>query len=120
VRIFFLLILGLSLSFACSGDCITCHKALKKQINTPEHEILKTCLKCHQKLGKQISSACGGDCFSCHSKKALLDKTNISAHSELVTCNKCHFDKEEIFNSPNSTGFNFNLKDFLKNSSPKP
>lgn len=96
---FFLMFFSLSLySFACSGDCISCHPILKESIKEKHHEVLTSCITCHTKAPASMTE-CGGDCFACHSQNKLI-KSNRIEHQNLSSCKKCHINKEDIFKIP--------------------
>lgn len=95
IRVFLLLFCFLlTISYACSGNCISCHKILKKSINKSHHKILKECITCHNKLPSSMSE-CGGDCFSCHSQNRLIN-SEYKSHKKLKSCKKCHISKEDF------------------------
>lgn len=94
-----LIILFLSLySYACSGDCISCHPILKKSIKEKHHEVLTSCIACHTKTPVTMTE-CGGDCFACHSQNKLIKSGRVE-HQNLSSCKKCHINKEDIFKNP--------------------
>ena len=99
-------------SFACSGDCMSCHPILKESIKEKHHQILVSCVECHTKTPTTMVE-CGGDCFACHSQNKLIESNRVE-HQNLAFCKKCHINKEDIFKTP---GINegSTLVDLLKN-----
>lgn len=87
IVIFFGLMIGSM--FACSGDCMSCHPALKKNILTDErHKPMLTCIACHENEEAGISE-CGKDCFSCHDVDKI-DMETIVEHKVITQCRNCH------------------------------
>ncbi|WP_041654786.1 hypothetical protein [Arcobacter sp. L] len=112
MKIFILIFTLYFYSFACSGDCMSCHATLKNSINEEHHKILTSCIACHTKTPTTMVE-CGGDCFACHSQNKLI-QSNRMEHQNLASCKKCHINKEDIFKTP---GMNegSTLADLLKN-----
>ncbi|MGE4462985.1 MAG: hypothetical protein AB7D49_11175 [Arcobacter sp.] len=112
MKIFILIFTLYFHSFACSGDCMSCHATLKNSINEEHHKVLTSCIACHTKTPTTMVE-CGGDCFACHSQNKLI-QSNRMEHQNLASCKKCHINKEDIFKTP---GMNegSTLADLLKN-----
>lgn len=91
----------ISFSFACSGDCISCHPNLVKEGKLDsDHQILKECITCHKVTSDDLNkmgSLCGQDCWDCHSVEKTQKVVNPS-HSSLSLCIDCHkkLNKEEF------------------------
>ena len=88
MRIFLVIAVFLQLSWACSGDCLSCHPKLKATILTDKrHSPMLTCIACH-KEETSGQSACGNDCFSCHP----IDKIDpsVKEHKVINDCRNCH------------------------------
>ena len=109
LKIIIISLFFITFTYACSGDCLSCHPALKKSINNKYHKILKTCITCHNTLPEAMTT-CGGDCFSCHSQNELI-KSNLKEHQQLDSCKQCHINKEDILKFNND--FENNLLDKL-------
>jgi len=74
--------------WACSGDCLSCHPALAKNILSDErHKPMLGCKKCHLKEEGGLSE-CGKDCFSCHPIEKI-DKS-VKEHEVIESCRSCH------------------------------
>ena len=99
-------------TYACSGDCMSCHPVLKESIKEKHHEILVTCISCHTKTPDTMTQ-CGGDCFACHSQNKLIESNRIE-HQNLASCKECHINKEDLFNYP-AINNNSTLMNLLKN-----
>lgn len=112
MKIFILIFTLYFHSFACSGDCMSCHATLKNSINEEHHKVLTSCIACHTKTPTTMVE-CGGDCFACHSQNKLIQSDRME-HQNLASCKKCHINKEDIFKTP---GMNegSTLADLLKN-----
>ena len=93
--LFFLIVVS-SFLYACTGDCISCHPVLKKSINEPHHQILKSCISCHKDNAGPVNE-CGGDCFQCHPREKLI-KSDRFEHQEIAKCKECHVDVKELLN----------------------
>lgn len=110
----YLILLHVTFTFllACGGDCIQCHKALEPIINDKDHQILNSCITCHNKPTVHGNS-CGQDCFECHPREKLYSDQNIIEHRAIKACNACHQEKINFLNEKKSTQLK-NLSDFLK------
>ena len=108
----FLLIVLSTFLFACTGDCIACHPILKKSINKPYHQILKSCITCHKDNAGPVNE-CGGDCFKCHPREKLINSNRVE-HQEISKCKECHIDVNELLNNKKQLNQNDDLIDILK------
>lgn len=99
-------------SYACSGDCMSCHPVLKESIKEKYHQVLTTCIACHTKTPATMTE-CGGDCFTCHSQNKLIESNRIE-HQNLASCKECHINKEDLFKN-SSLNNGSSLMDLLKN-----
>ena len=114
--ILLLIYLGFS-AIACTGDCMTCHPTLEKNILTDKrHSPMLTCIKCH-KPDSDSMAECGKDCYSCHDVNKI-EKTGIKEHMVIRECRDCHMKiKNTMINieAKPSQSTNDTLKDFLLN-----
>jgi uncharacterized membrane protein len=75
-------------AWACSGDCLSCHPTLAKNILSDErHKPMLTCKKCHMNEEAGMSE-CGKDCFACHAIEKI-DKS-VTEHQVIEKCRNCH------------------------------
>lgn len=75
-------------SWACSGDCLSCHPSLAETILTDaRHKPMLTCKRCHAEEEGGMSE-CGKDCFSCHDIEKI-DKS-VREHDVIESCRNCH------------------------------
>lgn len=85
---FILINLLIAIAWSCSGDCLSCHPALAKNIlSDPRHKPMLTCKKCHMNEEAGMS-ACGKDCFECHAIEKI-DKSVVE-HEVIESCRSCH------------------------------
>jgi len=109
-----IVLLNLSL-FACTGDCLTCHPALKANILTDtRHKPMLTCIKCHSANPSSMAE-CGNDCFACHPMEKI--NNGVKEHEVIQGCKDCHtqMKKEllDITNSHDQSKVGEPLRDFL-------
>ncbi len=108
-RFVFLVFLGLSQVFGCSGNCFACHADLEKNIvSDSKHKVILECINCHKDLNVQQMSgddACAGDCFVCHSPKKLTE-SQIPAHRDINKCRECHLKKYDLIGQEEQNPFN--------------
>ena len=77
-----------ALSWACSGDCLSCHPGLAANILSDErHKPMLTCKACHMNEEAGMSE-CGKDCFACHPIEKI-DKS-VAQHLVIEKCRNCH------------------------------
>jgi hypothetical protein len=103
-----------SFSYACSGDCLSCHPALAKNILSDErHSPMLTCKACHMNEEAGMSE-CGKDCFECHDI-AKIDKT-VKEHDVIESCRECHMKMPiDLQMVPQSSQNSTPMVDFLLN-----
>jgi hypothetical protein len=106
----------LNLSLACTGDCMTCHPNLMKNINTDmRHKPMLTCINCHSANPNSMAE-CGSDCFACHPVEKI-EKANITEHKVIRECRDCHMKMKvriDINTIPQGQSSMPTLRDFLK------
>lgn len=112
--IFVLSVLSLSL-FACTGDCLTCHPALEKNILTDSrHSPMLTCINCHS-ANPSAMADCGSDCFGCHSMEKI--NNGVKEHEVIQGCKDCHVKMKQelldITNAHDQSKVDTPLRDFL-------
>ncbi|RAX52478.1 hypothetical protein CCY99_07480 [Helicobacter sp. 16-1353] len=117
LHIFFIIIAFQITSFACSGDCTTCH--FNVDYNDKNHSVMLNCKVCHtdEKLAKlQMQSSCGQDCFACHSVEKINMVKN-EEHIALTNCISCHISLKSTLQDKLNNNINplFNNKIFNKN-----
>lgn len=102
--------------WGCTGDCMSCHPALQKTIDTDlRHKPMLTCVKCHNPDPSKMGD-CGSDCFACHSQ-AKIEGVNVKEHMVIRECRECHMKmktKIEIDTLPKGQSVMPTLRDFLK------
>ncbi|PAF54038.1 hypothetical protein BKH42_03390 [Helicobacter sp. 13S00482-2] len=89
----FFLFFFIQLSFACSGDCASCHYNLN--YNDKRHSPMLTCKNCHtdEKMAQlNMGDTCGQDCFACHDATKLNNPKLTSSHQMIKECISCHQD----------------------------
>lgn len=99
MRILFFIMLLMVATFACSGDCASCHFSI--DYKDKRHKVMLDCKSCHTdaKLAKTpMDSSCGQDCFSCHSIKKINAVDNAE-HRALSTCISCHTSLNQKLNT---------------------
>jgi len=110
-----LILLMVFSTFACTGDCLTCHPKLVPTINEDlRHKPMLTCINCHSADPNSMAE-CGNDCFGCHSMEKI-NKPNVREHDVIQGCRDCHVGlTEEIMSVPPTTGQSYQkpLKEFL-------
>lgn len=83
-----LFLAALSIASACSGDCMSCHPALQKDIEQDaHHRIMLECARCHAE-NNNPDAPCGGNCFACHAPSSIPQ--NVVQHQGLGECRSCH------------------------------
>lgn len=94
------------LSFACSGDCASCHTNLDYK-RDKRHMPMQECKTCHtdEKMAKIDMGGCGQDCFACHNAQKLMSPVLSDAHQVIKECRECHqnlhlFDAQKLFSTP--------------------
>ena len=112
VSIFIFLTVSL---FACTGDCLTCHPVLEKNILTDtRHKPMLTCINCHSAVPSSMAE-CGNDCFACHPMEKI--NNGVKEHEVIQGCKDCHvkMKKEllDITNSRDQSKIDEPLRDFL-------
>lgn len=112
IALFFILLLPL---WGCTGDCMTCHPALLKTIDTDmRHKPMLTCIKCHSADPAKMAD-CGSDCFACH-PIAKIEGAKVAEHAVIRECRDCHMKlktKVELDVSPKGQSVMPTLRDFL-------
>ena len=114
-KVFILLSITTLYLFACTGDCLTCHPALKKDILTDKrHSPMLTCIHCHS-ANPNAMAECGNDCFACHPMKKI--NNGVKEHEVIQGCKDCHtkMKKEllDITNTRDQSKVSEPLRDFL-------
>lgn len=100
--------------FACTGDCMTCHPSLAKNIQNDErHKSMLGCVKCHAPNPESMAE-CGSDCYSCH-PVIKMESTGIKEHMVIRKCRDCHMKMKVDLNIATPTGQSSmpSLRDFL-------
>lgn len=88
-KLLILLLLFSASLFACTGDCMSCHPSLEKNILTDKrHSPMLTCIYCHKENSESMAE-CGPDCFVCHTKEKI-DKPDVREHDAIEDCRICH------------------------------
>lgn len=73
---------------ACTGDCLSCHPSLQKNIQTDlRHKPMLTCINCHG-VNPSAMAECGNDCFACHSMAKI--NNGVKEHEVIQGCKDCH------------------------------
>lgn len=84
--------------YACSGDCLSCHPILKKDIlQDLRHKPMLGCISCHKDNTRM--SECGEDCFSCHEIKKI-ESSGVIEHKVIRECRDCHIKVDEVMILP--------------------
>ncbi len=101
--------------FACTGDCLTCHPALEKNIQKDlRHKPMLTCINCHS-ADPNAMADCGSDCFACHPMNKI--NNGIKEHEVIQGCKDCHMKmKQELLDISNAHDQSYvqaPLRDFL-------
>lgn len=113
IALFFILLLPL---WGCTGDCMTCHPALLKNIDTDKrHKPMTTCIKCHSADPAKMGD-CGSDCFACH-PIAKIEGAKVAEHAVIRECRDCHMKLKpsvQIDLVPKGQSNQMILRDFLK------
>lgn len=100
---------------ACSGDCMTCHPALLKTIDTDSrHTMMKTCIRCHSANPEKMAE-CGSDCFACH-PVAKIEASRVAEHQVIRECRDCHMKLKTTLrpDAPKTQSALPTLRDFLR------
>jgi hypothetical protein len=89
MKLLFLFLVALLPLWGCTGDCMTCHPALLKNIdNDMRHKPMATCIKCHTANPEKMGD-CGSDCFACH-PVAKIEGVRVKEHAVIRECRDCH------------------------------
>ncbi|MDA3945700.1 MAG: hypothetical protein PF439_03355 [Helicobacteraceae bacterium] len=73
---------------ACTGDCLTCHPSLEKNILTDlRHKPMLSCINCHSAVPSSMAE-CGSDCFACHPMEKI--NNGVLEHEVIQECKDCH------------------------------
>jgi hypothetical protein len=103
------------LLFACTGDCLSCHPKLAKNIDTDQrHKPMLTCIECHKPDAQKMAD-CGADCFACHSMRKIY-AAKVKEHDVIQSCRECHMNAaDKLFDMSKSINQSQNesLKDFI-------
>lgn len=99
--------------FGCTGDCMTCHPALLKNIDTDmRHKPMTTCIKCHTANPAKMAD-CGSDCFACH-PVAKIEAARVAEHAVIRECRDCHMKLKTAIQIDTLPKGQSTLRDFLK------
>lgn len=102
--------------WGCTGDCMTCHPALLKNIDADKrHKPMQTCIKCHSADPAKMAD-CGSDCFACH-PIAKIEGSRVAEHAVIRECRDCHMKLKvnlDLGNAPKGQSVMPTLRDFLK------
>jgi len=113
--LFIIFIVGIQ-AFGCTGDCMTCHPALLKNIDFDKrHKPMTTCIKCHSANPAKMAD-CGSDCFACH-PVAKIEAARVAEHAVIRECRDCHMKLKasvQMDTSPKGQSSQPTLRDFLK------
>lgn len=101
--------------FACTGDCLTCHPALEKNIQSDlRHKPMLTCINCHS-ADPNAMADCGSDCFACHPMSKI--NNGVKEHRVIQGCKDCHMKMKQelldITNAHDQSQAEKPLRDFL-------
>lgn len=103
-------------ALGCTGDCMTCHPALLKNIDFDKrHKPMTTCIKCHSADPAKMAD-CGSDCFACHPVTKIEGK-GIEEHRVIRECRDCHMKMKTTLGLdmfPKGQSSAPTLRDFLK------
>jgi hypothetical protein len=101
--------------WACTGDCMTCHPALLKNIDSDMwHKPMTMCIKCHTANPEKMAD-CGSDCFACH-PVAKIEAVRVPEHAVIRECRDCHMKLKvslKIDTLPQGQSMKPTLRDFL-------
>ncbi|MCE3047729.1 hypothetical protein [Helicobacter kayseriensis] len=91
MRFIFVFLISFLLSWACQGDCASCHAKLDYK-NDQRHIPMTECKSCHtdEKMAQIDMGGCGQDCFACHQSQKLLTPPLSQAHQVIRQCIDCH------------------------------
>jgi hypothetical protein len=100
---------------ACTGDCLTCHPKLVKNIQTDlRHKPMLTFINCHSADPNKMAD-CGSDCFACHPMEKI--NNGVKEHEVIQGCRDCHVKMKQelldITNSHDQSKVDAPLRDFL-------
>lgn len=102
--------------FGCTGDCMTCHPTLLKNIESDKrHKPMTTCIQCHSANPAKMAE-CGSDCFACH-PVAKIEGINVKEHAVIRGCRDCHIKMKTTLGLdmlPKGQSSAPTLRDFLK------
>jgi hypothetical protein len=116
MKLLFLFLVALLPLWGCTGDCMTCHPALLKNIDTDKrHKPMTTCIKCHSADPAKMGD-CGSDCFACH-PIAKIEGARVAEHAVIRECRDCHMRLKpsvKIDLEPKGQSNQPMLRDFLK------
>ncbi|MGA9045667.1 hypothetical protein [Sulfuricurvum sp.] len=108
--------LGTLSAFGCTGDCMTCHPALLKNIDSDKrHKPMITCIQCHSANPAKMAD-CGSDCFACH-PVAKIEGVRVAEHAVIRECRDCHMKLKttlNLNNGPTGQSVAPTLRDFLQ------
>lgn len=111
MRILLLLLLFISYLFSCSGDCLSCHPKLAKNILMDErHKPMLTCIACHKNEESGISE-CGKDCFACHDVKKI--DNSVEEHQVIEGCRNCHMNLPDTLDSAPESSTDTTVQEML-------
>lgn len=113
--IVFLWVLLLPL-WGCTGDCMTCHPSLLKNIDADHrHKPMTTCIQCHSANPEKMAD-CGSDCFACH-PVAKIEGIRVAEHAVIRECRDCHMKLKtaiQLDTAPKGQTIMPTLREFLK------
>lgn len=116
MKIIGLLLVVLLQLLGCTGDCMTCHPALLKNIDSDHrHKPMTTCIQCHSANPSKMAD-CGSDCFACH-PIAKIESARVAEHSVIRECRDCHMKLKatlDLINTPKGQSVMPTLREFLK------
>lgn len=102
--------------WGCTGDCMTCHPALLKNIDADKrHKPMTMCIKCHSADPAKMAE-CGSDCFACH-PVAKIEGVRVAEHAVIRECRDCHMKLKaalELNGTAQGQSVKPTLRDFLK------
>lgn len=116
MKILILFVFSLLPLLGCTGDCMTCHPALLKNIDSDlRHKPMMTCIKCHTANPVKMAE-CGSDCFACH-PIAKIEGARVREHVVIRECRDCHLKLKTQLNIdtlPKGQSNMSTLREFLK------
>lgn len=104
LKVFWGVLIGTGLLYACVGDCKVCHQNLD-YANDIRHSPMLECKSCHtdEKMMQIDMGSCGQDCFTCHDVRKIQAPELAQAHFAINSCIQCH---TQMSLSPFDTGSN--------------